>query len=171
MTDAKRRSAGVALLVMLAGMGCRTAPGESPAVEAVVPVTLGDPHRHAVDVSQSWVEENPNAGFALVKVPGLPAGSELDERASSLEGTFQAFATCEPVCRVLVRSIGQGAVYEVQGPTFSDLRPFSGLVWLPSDILVFDQWTQPHYGIHYAVDVRAHRLLQASPFTDGVDGR
>ncbi|WNG41383.1 hypothetical protein F0U61_52600 [Archangium violaceum] len=165
------RSVGVVLLVLLAEAGCRMAPRESPAREVVAPVTLVDPHRHVVDVSQSQVSENPNAGFALVKVPGLPDESELDERASSLEGTFQAFATCEPACRVLVRSVAQGEVYELQGPTFTDLRPFSGLVWLASDILVFDQWTQPHYGIHYAVDVRAHRLLQAAPFTDRVDGR
>ncbi|QRK11420.1 hypothetical protein JQX13_15895 [Archangium violaceum] len=171
MMHAARRPVGVALLVALAGGGCRTAPRESPAGGMAARVTLVDPHRHAVDVSQSWVTETPNEGFALVRVPGLPADSELDERASSLEGSFQAFATCEPVCRVLVRSVPRGEVYELQGPTFTDQRPFSGLVWLASDILVFDQWTQPHYGIHYAVDVRARGLLQAAPFTDRVDGQ
>jgi hypothetical protein len=130
-----------------------------------------DPHRHVVDVSHSWVEASPNEGFALVKVPGLPAEGELEERATSPDGAFQAFATCEPGCRVLVQSVRHGDVHELRGPFFSDLRPFSRLVWLPSDILVFDQWTQPHYGLHYAVDVRSRRLLQAAPFTDRVDAR
>jgi hypothetical protein len=170
MTDAGTRSAGVALLMALAGPGCRSAPPEKPEAKAMAPVPLGDPHHHVVDVSRSWVTESPNEGFALVEVPALSAGSELDECALSLDGGFQAFATCEPSCRVLVQSVGQKELYELRSPTFSELRPFSGLVWLPSDILVFDQWTQPHYGIHYAVDVRNHTLLQAAPFTDSVEG-
>jgi hypothetical protein len=150
------RAARLALLVALAGAGCRTAVTES--------------HRHGGDVSGSWLKENPNEGFALVEVPGLPDERELDERAISPDGRFQAFATCEPGCRVLVQSIHQGEVHELQGPLFSDLRPFSRLVWHSSDILLFDQWAQPHYGIHYTVDVRNRRLLQAAPITDNEDG-
>jgi hypothetical protein len=171
MTAAALRFAGVALVVVLAGPGCRSAPPEKPAAEAVTPVTLEDPHHHVVDLSGSWVKENPNEGFALVNVPALPIGSEVDERALNPDGRFQAFATCEPDCRVLVQSVGQEELRELRSPIFSELRPFSGLVWLSSDILVFDQWTQPHYGIHYAVDVRTHRLLQAAPFTDNVGGQ
>ncbi len=115
--------------------------------------------------------ENPDEGFALVVVPALPAGSEVEERALSPDGRFQALATCEPGCRVLVQSVGQEELRELRGPTFSELRPFSGLVWSGPDVLVFDQWTQPHYGIHYAVDVRSPRLLQAAPFTDRVEAR
>ena len=171
MTAVVTRSTGVALLVVLVVPGCRSAPLEKPPADAVIPVTLGDPHQHVVDVRGSWVAENPNEGFALVKVSALPAESELDERALSPDSRFQAFATCEPDCRVLVQFLDQEGLYELRGPTFSELRPFSGLVWLSSDILVFDQWTQPHYGIHYAVDVRAHRLLQAAPFTDSIEGQ
>jgi hypothetical protein len=171
MTAAATRSSGVALLVALAGPACRSVPPEKPTEETLAPVVLEDPHHHVVEVSGSWVTENPNEGFALVKVPARPAESEWDERTLSPDGRFQAFATCEPRCRVLVQSIGQAESQELRGPIFSELRPFSGLVWLSSDILVFDQWTQPHYGIHYAVDVRNHRLLQAAPFTDSVEGR
>jgi hypothetical protein len=170
MPVAAIRFIGGALLVALVGPGCRSAPREKPPVEAVAPVTLEDPHHHVVDVSGSWVTENPNEGFALVKVSALPAGSEVDEHVLSPDRGFQALATCEPDCRVLVQLGDPGELYALRGATFSELRPFSGLVWLPSDILVFDQWTQPHYGIHYAVDVKAHRLLQAAPFTDSLEG-
>ncbi|HEX5748546.1 MAG TPA: hypothetical protein VFZ09_20065 [Archangium sp.] len=162
MSAAVSRPAALALLLASA---CRSAP--SPGA----PVTLEDPHHHGVEVNGSWAMENPNEGFALVPVPAPPAGSEWDERAVSPEGKWEAFATCEPECRVLVRAVGQAEMRELRGPAFSELRPFSGLVWLPSDILVFDQWTQPHYGIHYAVDVRHGRLLQAAPFPDRVEGR
>ncbi|ATB42647.1 hypothetical protein CYFUS_008126 [Cystobacter fuscus] len=165
MTTAATRCAGVLLLVSLAGPACRSVRSGKP--EA--PVPLGDPHHHVVDVSRSWAMENPNEGFSLVEVPALPSGTELDERALSPDGRFQAFATCEPGCRVLVQPVGRESLLELRGPAFSELRPFSGLVWLTADILVFDQWTQPHYGIHYAVDVRNRRLLQAAPFPDRIE--
>lgn len=169
MSTAASRCAGVSLLVVLAGPACRSAPPGKPAAGG--PVALEDPHHHGVDVNASWAMENPNEGFALVAVPALPAGSEVEERALGPDGRLQAFATCEPECRVLVQSGGQQGLHELRSPAFSELRPFSGLVWLPSGILVFDQWTQPHYGIHYAVDVGRQRLLQAAPFTDDVGGK
>ncbi|WP_375769189.1 hypothetical protein NR798_47230 [Archangium gephyra] len=169
MSAAMRRRAALALLMVWGGAACRSAPSGKPASSAGASRALEDPHHHVVDVKDSWVMENSNEGFAMVTVPALPAGSEWDERAVSPDGRFQALATCEPGCRVLVQAVGQEALQELQGPTFSELRPFSGLVWLGPDVLVFDQWTQPHYGIHYAVDVRRSRLLQAAPFTDRVE--
>lgn len=167
--SAVRRCVGVAVLgALVVGPACRSG---LPAARAEAPVTLEDPHHHVVDVNGSWVMEEPNEGFALVEVAALPAASEWDERALSPDGRFQAFATCEPGCRVLVQAVGQARLQELRGPAFSELRPFSGLVWLPSGILVFDQWMQPHYGIHYAVDVGRQRLLQAAAFTDNAEGR
>jgi hypothetical protein len=160
------RPVGVLLGVALVAAGCRTGPRENTARPGASGGALEDPHHHAVDVNGTWVTENPNEGFALVEVPELPAASERDESAPSPDGAFEAFATCEPECRVLVRSVSGGAVYALQGPLFSGPRPYSGLVWLPADVLVFDQWTQPHYGLHFAVDVKGHRLLRAAPFTD-----
>jgi hypothetical protein len=171
MSAAVSRCAALALLLAGAGTACRSAPSGKPGPGAGAPVTLEDPHHHVVDVNGSWVTENPNEGFALVTVPAPPAGSGWDERAVSPDGKWEAFATCEPECRVLVQAVGQQEPRELRGPTFTELRPFSGLVWLPSDILVFDQWTQPHYGIHYAVDVGNGRLLRAAPFPDRIEGQ
>ncbi len=165
MRAAVSRCAALALLLAGGGVACRSAPSGKP----TAPVTLEDPHHHAVEVNGSWAMENPNEGFALVTASALPAASGWDERAVSPDGKWEAFATCEPGCRVLVQAVGQPEMRELSGPGFTELRPFSGLVWLASDILVFDQWTQPHYGIHYAVDVRHGRLLQAAPFPDRVE--
>ncbi|AKI98692.1 hypothetical protein ATI61_10688 [Archangium gephyra] len=171
MSAAVSHRATLALLLAGVGAACRSAPSGKPEPGAGTPTALEDPHHHVVDVKGSWVTEDPNEGFALVPVPAPAAGSEWDERAVSPDGKREAFATCEPECRVLVQAVGQGAPRELRGPAFTELRPFSGLVWLAPDILVFDQWTQPHYGIHYAVDVGNGRLLQAAPFPDSVEGR
>ena len=45
-------------------------------------------------------------------------------------------------------------------------RPFSNLTWASNDTLMFDRWSQPHYGVHYEVNVRSRKLLIAAPFPD-----
>jgi hypothetical protein len=31
---------------------------------------------------------------------------------------------------------------------------------------MFDRWSQPHYGVHYAVNIKSRKLLIAAPFGD-----
>lgn len=45
-------------------------------------------------------------------------------------------------------------------------RPFSDLTWADSQTLMFDRWSQPHYGVHYKVNVISRKLLVVAPFGD-----
>jgi hypothetical protein len=42
----------------------------------------------------------------------------------------------------------------------------SDLSWADYQTLVFDRWSQPHYGVHYAVNVKSRKLLVVAPFRD-----
>ncbi len=165
MNRAWQRVSPLLVLAGLAGVvltGCRTAP-EAPRGPARL--VLVDPHRHVVDVNDLWLVEEPNEGFSLAEVEAPPA-SAREESATSPDEALQAFTTCEPTCRILVERVAHRRFYELRAPLFSPARPFSAPVWISQDILVFDQWMQPHHGIHYATDVTAGRLLQAAPFPE-----
>ena len=56
-------------------------------------------------------------------------------------------------------------VLEISGLPL-EWRPFSNLTWASNDTLMFDRWSQPHYGVHYEVNVRSRKLLIAAPFPD-----
>ncbi len=123
-----------------------------------------DPHRHATDVNLPWRYEGPGAPIRFVEAALAP---ELEHSAglSNPERTVRVFTPCEPRCRFLVRSGAPARVRELQVASFAPGRPFQGLVWLDTSILVFDQALGPRQGIHYTVDVSSEQLLQASAFT------
>lgn len=126
---------------------------------------LSDPHDHVIDVNQSRLDEQSLADFKIAQISVDP-DLKRENIVINQDKTFQAFSTCdEAACRIFFEELSTGQVYEIQGLPLS-YRPFSDLVWISSDILVFDRWSQPHYGIHYAVDVNKKKLLLASPFPD-----
>ncbi|MBI4502714.1 MAG: hypothetical protein HY700_16330 [Gemmatimonadetes bacterium] len=124
-----------------------------------------DPHHHVVPVHEpQWKADlAPNAH--VVPVQGLVAGSDS---VVSPAGRWRAFVVPsqeEPGGRVCFQEVGGGRVYELRGIPLP-YRPLSDLVWLDEDRLAFDRWSQPHYGIHYVLDVRRRRLVLAAPFPD-----
>lgn len=132
---------------------------------------LPDPHNHVVDVNRTGLSPESSADFAMVEV-SLDPGLERENTTESPGGTFRAFTVCDPTfcssencCqgRILIEDTQTSQVYEIQGLPLR-WRPFSDLVWITDDILVFDRWSNPDYGIHYAVNVRDKQLLLASPF-------
>jgi len=104
--------------------------------------------------------------FQVVAVQPAP-DLVRDEVVVNPAGTYRAFTGCAETCRIFFEAIATGKVFEIQGLPLP-WRPFSALVWVTDDILVFDRWSQPHYGIHYAVDVGERTLLVAAPFPDEV---
>ena len=56
-------------------------------------------------------------------------------------------------------------IFEVSGLPL-EWRPFSDLYWANDETLMFDRWSQPHYGVHYAVNIRSRKLVVAVPFGD-----
>lgn len=125
---------------------------------------LPDPHNHVVDVNETRFDQQNLVDFKIVPV-SVESGLRR-ENIINQNKTFQAFSTCdEAACRIFYEELNTGQTYEIQGLPLPH-RPFSDLIWVTNEILVFDRWSQPHYGIHYAVDVSEQRLLLASPFPD-----
>ncbi len=127
--------------------------------------TLQDPHGHSVAVSNHALGAQNADRFRQIETT-LPTDISSDNLATNPAETLQAVAVCDPNCRVLVEDLATSVTFELEAPSFWLTRPFSALVWVSDSILVFDQWSQPHYGVHYAVDLANQRLILASPFTD-----
>ncbi len=149
------RALVVLLFTSTVGRAQHTAPATPP----------GDPHHHVVPVHQlPWTTElAPDA--RLVRLGGPTAGADS---VPSPDGRWRAFVVDrkdEPGGRVCVEAVPGGARYELRGLPLP-YRPISALVWLDSTRLAFDRWSQPHYGIHYVLDVRQRRLVLAAPFPD-----
>lgn len=136
--------------------------GASLLMAACIQTTYPDPHHHVVDINNNGLGSNA-AKFKMAEVSVEPNG-ERESSTVNQEMTFQAFFACDQGCRVLVEELATGQTHELQAPSFAPWRPSSDPVWVTNDILVFDQWMQPHHGVHYAVDVRARKLILASPF-------
>jgi hypothetical protein len=122
-------------------------------------------HRHPAlgDVRGEVV---PDVEFAEVT---LEKGVSKENLARSRDGRYEAFTSSHPdqspSFRIYFVERVTGKVYEVRGLPLPH-RPFSDLVWANNRVLVFDRWSQPHYGIHYAVNVRGKKLVRASAFPD-----
>jgi hypothetical protein len=125
--------------------------------------TIPDPHHHNVDINNNWLWQQNASDFEMVKVSD-PVN--VAQETENQQGTFSAFTTCHETCRIFVKNLVTDETYEVRAPSFLSSRPFSELAWVNEEILAFDQWTQPHHGVHYAVNVQERELILASPFPD-----
>lgn len=91
--------------------------------------------------------------------------------ARNASGTYEAFTLDVPIDgdennlreTIFVEDKRQGKIYELKGYEFP--RPFANLAWSNNNTLVFDQWMQPHSGVHYGVDVSRNKLIAASTFS------
>ena len=136
------------------------------------PEKITDPHHHLVDVE--GVMEEIRATFRLVLVSPDVAVQKENPCATCYsvvnpDKTLRAFTTYVPGVnqsdRIFIEEMQAKKIFEIQGLPLP-YRPFSDLVWINNHILVFDRWSQPHYGIHYAVDFSTKTLLVAAPFPD-----
>ncbi len=126
--------------------------------------TLTDPHHHVVDVNQINLPPEAVAEFKITDVAMAPDVIQENITVNHSE-TYKAFTTHETTFNIFIEDIREGITMEIQGFP-SPWRPFSDLVWLTDDILVFDRWSNPHYGMHYAVNVRERKLIAAAAFPD-----
>jgi len=145
------------ILVLSCGVG-------TPTPTAGPPPVLPDPHDHVVDVSGIGAPADIADDFAVVAVD-LDASLVREDIVTSTAGTYRAFTVSDSSFRIFFEPLPAGPTLEIQGLP-GPWRPFSSLVWVTDNILVFDRWSQPHYGIHYAVDAQTRTLLRAAPFPD-----
>jgi hypothetical protein len=122
-----------------------------------------DPHRHATDINERGLFTAFDNTIQFVKAQ-LPPQLEASAGLSNPERSLRVFTACAPQCRLLLTRGAAAELLEIQLPSFLPDQPFRSLVWLDRTILIFDQTVAPGLGVHYAVDVAAEQLLQASPF-------
>ena len=100
--------------------------------------------------------------FAMAET-SLEAGMIKENLRTNRSKKYDAFTVSGT--RLFVTERRMGKIFEIRGLPLG-WRPFSDLIWADSRTLMFDRWSQPHYGIHYAVDVEGRRLVAAVPFPD-----
>ncbi|HEX8144121.1 MAG TPA: hypothetical protein VF553_16085 [Pyrinomonadaceae bacterium] len=90
--------------------------------------------------------------------------------ARNADGTYEAFVLQLPIDNdennlrdtIFIEDRRSGKIYEVRGFDFP--RPFTDLAWRGNRTLVFDQWMQPHYAVHYELGLGRGKLIAAAPF-------
>ena len=116
-------------------------------------------HRH-LRIGESIDADIPE--FSMAET-ALEAGVKKENLKTSRNKKYYAFTVTDT--RLFVAEPGTGKIFEICGLPLS-WRPFSGLMWADNNTLIFDRWSQPHYGVHYAVNVTSRKLLVAAPFPD-----
>jgi dienelactone hydrolase len=119
-------------------------------------------HRH-IRIGKSVGMDIPE--FSMVET-SLEAGLKKEHLVKSRNRRYEAFTVSDT--RLLVLDRGTGKVFEIKGLPM-EWRPFSDPAWLNNQTLVFDRWSQPHYGVHYEVNVKLKKLIRAVPFPDKVE--
>lgn len=131
---------------------------------------IPDPHGHVVDVHKKpWsVLESHDIKFVLVE---RPPDAKKESIVLNQSKSFRAYVTKRDSGEgagqdlVWIEDLKGGQTYEIQGIPLSD-RPLSDLKWVEDEFLVFDRWSNPHYGIHYVVNAIEKKVAIACPFPD-----
>src|SRR6266536_139778 len=139
--------------------------GEAASSAYVVPQAPRDTHRH-LRLGDIMDQILPDVEFAETT---LDKSVRKENLARSRDRRYEAFTSYHPDqspnFRIYFVERGTGKVYEVRGLPLPH-RPFSDLAWVNNRTLAFDRWSQPHYGIHYVVNVREKKLVRAAAFPD-----
>ena len=126
---------------------------------------LPDPHHQVISLKAESLGTDLTSGVKILPMSGIA----LDGRDSLLSpnGQWRAFVFTaqDEWARLSLEYIRTGKRYQVIGLPLPH-RPISDLVWIDSTLLAFDRWSQPHYGMHYVLDVQRARLILAASFPD-----
>lgn len=124
---------------------------------------LSDPVGHSVDVhALPWaIDLAPDVSVVEVD----PPKPEMREQLTEGENATAYVVTCSDQQIEYVYFSRYDRTYRIEGIPLEH-RPISGLVWASPRYLVFDRWSQPHYGMHYVVDTEQLCLVHACPFPD-----
>ena len=144
-------------------LGSLSGEAASPAYIAAQGSSHGHHHLKLSDLSAQVL---PGVEIAEVTLEKIVSKEHLER---SRDGKYEAFTLYDPdqspSFRIYFVERQIRKVYEVRGLPLP-YRPFSDLVWVNNQTLVFDRWSQPHYGIHYVVNVRTKKLERAAAFPD-----
>jgi hypothetical protein len=98
-----------------------------------------------------------------ISMPTIPKDAIVVE---GINNGYIAATYCQESCEVIVFLQGSDQAKKITSFSFAPGRPFSNLQWVSEDVLVFDQWSQPHYGLHYRVSIDREELLSVTPLKD-----
>jgi hypothetical protein len=126
---------------------------------------LFDPHKHVVAVHEKPWKIDLAPEVKMIPLKGTP--ENIRDSVVSPTGRWFAFVfnVQDEWARVGFQEIGSGKRYQLINVPHSH-RPINDIVWIDSTLVAFDRWSQPHYGMHYVVDVRNTCLVLAVPFPD-----
>ncbi len=122
--------------------------------------SLPSSHRHIRVTKSDAGERIPEFSMAETL---LEAGMEKEDLVTNRSRKYDAFTVSGT--RLFVTERRSGKVFEIRGLPL-EWRPFSNLVWANDQTLMFDRWSQPHYGVHYSVNIKSRKLMAAAPFPD-----
>jgi hypothetical protein len=157
------------LLLSIVVIGCVVVK-DSPAPGCIERWGIPMAGRHPIVFGEMTPDSEIAADFRMMDEQP-PVDLQRQNVVTTSEGHFRAFTVCDPaLCqdkgccqeRLFVEDLGRDRTYEIQGLPLT-WRPFSGLAWVRGDVLTFERWSQPAYGVHYAVDVGEGELLLAAP--------
>jgi hypothetical protein len=147
----------------------------TPALASTSLLSIGDPTTTPTETfAAAVISTYPYSTKLLFAPSGVPmeyqfiettVGPDLDwysDCATSTNGTYRVFTACNSnLCqdRVFIENLDTGQVFEFLFSARLTWRPISNMRWLDNDVLVFDQWSQPHYGFVFAVDIREQELF------------
>ena len=157
MIDFEKRAVACLACLALVLAGCSA---QADLIGTATPVQF----QRGISVTEStddYFATQQAADLEIVEVSDVTA-SELKAGVANPSQTLTAYNWCtEQSCRILVEELGTHQIYELAGP-FLSWRPISDPLWLNDDILAFDQWSNPHYGIHYEVDFGQRKIIFVS---------
>ena len=100
--------------------------------------------------------------FSIVET-SLEPGLKKENLVRSQDKKHEAFTVSDT--RLFVTEVETKKIFEIKGLPL-EWRPFSDVTWANNQTLMFDRWSQPHYGVHYSVNVKTRKLVVVAPFGD-----
>ena len=126
----------------------------------------------SVEISQEF--EDLAQEIKVVEVSRLPRQKRENIAVNSAQ-TYQGFTICEFLSefdqeegcqeKIFIEDMISGKFYQIQGIPLS-WRPFTNLAWTEDNIFAFERWSNPHYGLHYVVDMNQKKLVDISAFDE-----
>lgn len=149
--------------ILLATLLLSSPNWDAGASKSVVAQTRTHRHSQLSNVSKQVL---PTLEITLVTLDKSVAKENV---VRSPNGRYEAFTSYQSDqstgFRIYFLERRTGKIYEVRGLPLAH-RAFSDLVWVNNRTFVFDRWSQPHHGIHYAINVKSLKLISAAAFPD-----
>ena len=111
----------------------------------------------ATDARLVWVDPPPPD-----RIQNVVTNQNKTARAYVVEKAWTGVSVRD---HIQIEDLNSQKIFEIEGIPLEH-RPYSDLVWVGTRYLVFDRWSQPHYGMHYVVDIQRKKVILAHPFPD-----